>query len=181
MPTLESLQPIVACHQPNFFPWLGYFHKLRWSDTFVILDDVPIQRRSGTVTNRVAFAQNGKQLYMTAPITRAEGGAVQPINEVELAPGDFKERFASFLRHNYKKAELLEEMIALVLDPATKLAEYNEAAIRRIAEILRLETPIVRSSTLPIATTSTQRLVDIVKLVGGKTYLSGAGAGGPQQ
>lgn len=185
MTTLDSLQPIVACHQPNFFPWLGYFHKIRWSDTFVLLDDVPIQRRSGTVTNRVAFAQNGKQLYMTAPITRADGGAVQTINEVELAPGDFKERFVSFLKHNYAKAagapELLAEMIALVQNPATKLSDYNEAAIRKIADILELKTPIVKSSTLPIETASTQRLIDIVKAVGGKTYLSGAGAGGYQE
>ena len=40
----------VAIHQPNFFPWMGYFHKIANCNTFVYLDDV--QFSGGSVTGR---------------------------------------------------------------------------------------------------------------------------------
>ena len=45
---------IVAIHQPNFFPWLGYFNKMIMCDTFVVLDHVEAMWRSTWLTrNRV--------------------------------------------------------------------------------------------------------------------------------
>jgi len=38
---------VVAIHQPNFFPWLGYFDKMARSQCFVFLDDVQIQKTGG--------------------------------------------------------------------------------------------------------------------------------------
>ena len=35
---------IVAIHQPNFLPWLGYFDKLARADVFVLLDSVQFPR-----------------------------------------------------------------------------------------------------------------------------------------
>jgi hypothetical protein len=31
---------IVGVHQPNYLPWLGYFHKLALCDVFVFFDHV---------------------------------------------------------------------------------------------------------------------------------------------
>ena len=28
---------IISIHQPNYIPWIGYFHKIEHSDIFVIL------------------------------------------------------------------------------------------------------------------------------------------------
>ena len=47
------MDKIVAIHQPNFFPWLGYFDKINKSDIFIFLDDVQFPKKGGNWTNRV--------------------------------------------------------------------------------------------------------------------------------
>jgi len=44
---------IVAVHQPNFFPWFGYFVKIALSDTFILLDDVQIPWRGYTRRTKI--------------------------------------------------------------------------------------------------------------------------------
>jgi hypothetical protein len=73
---------LVACHQPNFLPWLGYFAKLARSDRFVLLDRVQFPRTSrGTYTNRVQLLIGGQPAWLTVPVVR-EG--VQAIGDVRI-------------------------------------------------------------------------------------------------
>jgi len=51
---------LVAIHQPNFFPWLGYFDKIRQADVFVMLDSVQFQKTGGTWSNRVMLNFGGQ-------------------------------------------------------------------------------------------------------------------------
>jgi hypothetical protein len=177
---LESLRPIAACHQPNFFPWLGYFHKIRWSDTFVFLDDVLLQKTRGSVTNRVAVVVGGKQAWLTAPLDRSYSGNLE-INRVQFASGDdWRRRTMATLKMHYGRAPHFAALgplvFELVNDPEPSLAEFNIRAIRALAELLRLRPQFVRSSTLNVSTTSSERLAELVAKVGARTYLAGSGA-----
>ena len=53
----------VACHQPNFMPWSGFFAKAAAADVFVLLDDVQFSK--GSYTNRTRMA-GGK--WRTVPV-----------------------------------------------------------------------------------------------------------------
>jgi hypothetical protein len=171
---------IVACHQPNFFPWLGYFHKIRWAETFVLLDDALVQKTGGTYTNRTALAPGKTQSWLTAPIDRSFSGTlrIDRVQFSQLAP--FRERMVTALRTSYARAPFFAgiwpQLEPLVENPEPLLATYNAHAIRGIAALLGLHAKVVRSSTLGIETTSTERLVDIVAAVSGDTYLYGGGA-----
>ena len=35
---------ICAIHQPNFFPWLGYFEKIWRADVFIFLNQVDYEK-----------------------------------------------------------------------------------------------------------------------------------------
>ncbi len=74
---------VVAIHQPNFLPWLGYFDKVAKSDVFVFLDSVQAPKTGGSWLNRVRLAMNGEARWVTAPIDRTFHG-VKRVHELEF-------------------------------------------------------------------------------------------------
>lgn len=57
------------------------------------------------------------------------------------------------------------------------LADWNINAINLLLRLIDVpETEIILSSSLSLSTTSSQRLVDLIKCVGGSTYFSGLGS-----
>lgn len=177
---------IVAVHQPNFFPWLGYFDKIARADTFVLLDSVQFPKKGGTWINRVRILVNGSPAWLTAPIDRAYHGT-RTIREMRLRDDDgrWRETALKTLRSAYGRAPCFEavypDIAPLLLAPGDELADYNERAIRRFCELLGLETPLVRASQLEAQGAGTDLLVSLVRAAGGDAYLVGGGAGGYQE
>jgi hypothetical protein len=57
---------IVAIHQPQFMPWLGYFDKMDQPDYFVLLDNVQYKKNEWQNRNRIKSPQ-GPQ-WLTVPV-----------------------------------------------------------------------------------------------------------------
>jgi hypothetical protein len=171
---------VVAIHQPNLLPWLGYFDKLARCDVFVLLDTVQFSR--GSRTNRVQILVNGEPIWLTAPIFRS-GHAEPPIRELRINDSrPWRPKALQTLQQSYGSlpgyAETYELIEPRVLDPTEELAALNERAIRAIASALTLDRArIVRASDLEVAGSSSELLAGLVQAVGGTIYLSGDGAG----
>ena len=58
---------IVAVHQPQYLPWLGYFDKIDRADVFVLLDTVQYKKNEWQNRNRIKTAA-GPQ-WLTVPVT----------------------------------------------------------------------------------------------------------------
>ena len=65
---------IVAIHQPNFLPWMGFFDKAINASTFILLDDVQFSDGRGNWTNRHLLLSNNKSKWVTMPISRKFSG-----------------------------------------------------------------------------------------------------------
>lgn len=176
----------VAIHQPNFFPWLGFFKKWAESDVFVLLDDVQVPLKGGSWTNRTHIVQAGEKKWLTAPIER-ETLANQKLSDVLLVSGSaWKRRASGQIQHSYSRCNYGQDAIVLFntnLETDNRnLLHVNLHSLRQIGGLLGLSwSQIVMSSSLETKSSGTQRLVDIVKAVGGDTYLSGDGAQGYQR
>jgi len=177
---------VVAIHQPNFFPWLGYFDKIARADVFVFLDHVQFQKKGGNYANRVRMFSGGEQTtWVTAPVVRSESG-VRRIDEVELDPAQpWRQKIRKTIENTYRRAPRFEEVwpaiAELVENPTGSLAEYNITAVRRIAEAIGLDrTKFATSSSLEPAGEATEMLVGITKALEGTVYLAGGGAEGYQ-
>lgn len=178
---------ICAIHQPNFFPWLGYFDKIGKVDTFIFLDcaDYPKSGSSmGSWCNRVKLMVNGEPQWVSCPVVRESGP--QAINTVKINDQiPWRDKLRSQLKANYQKAPNFVETFELVgrlLDYDTdKLAEFNTNAIKSIAAHIGLRTEFVSESGLQsTGKKATERLIALAKATGSDAYLCGGGSGGYQ-
>ncbi len=181
-----SDRKIVAIHQPNFFPWLGYFDKISRADLFIVLDHVQFPKKGGTYSNRVQLVVNGQAAWLTMPIVRAYHG-FRRINEIQIDNTQpWRTGVLKTIQMNYSHTpffKLIFPFLAeLVNNPTDSLVEYNLSAINSLAASLGIDTSkSILSSTLSVEGHATDLLVSIVKAVGGTTYLCGGGAPRYQQ
>lgn len=170
----------VAIHQPNFFPWMGYFNKRYRADIFIYLDSAQFPKTGGCWVNRVKLLAP-EPLWCTVPVERNYHG-VKRISEIEINEStDWRGKFIKTLTSQYGRAPHFDAVMAvlepLVRQPKTHLADYNMHAIDHLATRLGITQPkIVRSSSLRASGEATDWLIALVKEVGGTTYLSGDGA-----
>jgi hypothetical protein len=177
---------LVAIHQPNFLPWLGWFDKLARADVFVLLDSVQFPKKAGTWINRTQLVVNGDLTWATIPVVRSYRG-VLPINEMRIDDSrPWRRKLLRTIEQNYRKARYFDEMMPVVSEviqtSTDAIADYNEVGLRRLADVLGLDwSRFVRSSGLAATGTSTDLLVALTTEVGGTAYLVGGGAGGYQE
>jgi len=178
---------LCAIHQPNFFPWAGYFDKIRRADVFVFLDDVAYPRAGsggmGSWTNRVKLNIQGQARWFGCPIRGYHG--IKMIREINLADDEkWRARLVRTLAANYARSaayrRAMDLLVPLIENPAPLLADYNIHAINVISNALGLRCRFIRQSEIGTAEASTKLLVEIVQKIGASTYLSGGGAGGYQ-
>lgn len=177
---------IVAIHQPNFFPWLGFFDKIARSDVFILLDHVQFQKTGGTWSNRVKLLLGGEACWATAPVVRNFHG-VRAIGEMEFQPSDpWRGKLLKSLAGNYGRAPFYRDTMALIepliCNPENNLARYNSDAIKAIAQRLGLSTDKFHcSSAMGEDQQASEMLIALTREVGGNTYMCGGGAAGYQQ
>ena len=172
---------MVAIHQPNYMPWLGYFYKIARSNVFVFLDKVQIPRGRSYCYRSKIKTQSGSK-WMSVPIARA-GLDLLDVNICDVridSSKNWQERHLGMLHAAYSKSPYFREMFDIVQDILVrnweKLAELNEMLIREIVGMLEItDVTFTRMSALEAKGHSTSLLIDICKKFGATHYLSGMG------
>ncbi len=167
----------VCIHQPDFIPYLGFFHRLLISDLFIVLDDVPISKPRGW-THRDKIKTPFGERWLTLPIQKHP---LQKINEVRLGKdGKWEKEHLNLLKEYYQKAPYFDLYFPKVQDiyhtSDDKLSEFNMAFLRLFCELLGLKIETVFSSSLRVPGNKNEKLILLIKAVGGTHYLSGVGA-----
>jgi len=167
---------IVSCHQPNYMPHLGYFEKMRWCDTFVILDNVQFEKNGYTNRTQIKIPTGAK--WLTLSIKRK---FPQLIKNVELV--NFEQNRKDHLKAielNYKKSPHFQEIYpileAMYFHKDWKyLSEFNIYLIELLSKGLIAQPKIEIASKYNFGGKSTELLINICKYFGADTYLSGSG------
>ena len=171
---------IVAIHQPNFMPWLGYFHKIRHADTFVVLDHVQFPKTgAGTWINRVKMLIAGEARWVTVPLDRSFHGT-RSIREMRMSEDPaWVAKMLATIRGSYLKAPFFSTIYPVVESILGRrdegLAEMNHQGILDLCNCCGLTLPeMPLSSQMDPQGSSNDLLIDLIKKVGGTHYLCGA-------
>lgn len=166
----------VAIHQPNLLPWLGFFAKAAQADVLVLLDDVPFSR--GSYTNRVKVMGRTGPTWLTVPVAHPCSGV--PIRSLVAATPDAYERAERQLLALYGPAarEVVFDLFMQTRDCG--FVDANAVLIRAVLRQLAMfdvRQTLARASTFrPSPTPGVAGLIELVRAVGGTTYVAGRGA-----
>ncbi|MCC7431476.1 WbqC family protein [bacterium] len=167
---------LVSIHQPQFFPYLGYFAKINQADFFVFLDNVQYKKNEWQNRNKIK-TQDGWQ-WLTVPVNYK---FPQKMFEVVLATrNDWKKKHLNAIKTNYSKAQFFTEIFELVQKiyafEGENIATFNTNLVVEICNYLGIKTKILVASELGNFTENPdERLVEICRKLGSKNYLAGAG------
>ena len=167
---------IVAVHQPQYMPWLGYFDKIDRSDAFILLDTVQFKKNEWQNRNRIKTAEGWQ--WLTVPVTYRYPRLIREVAVNNREKWQPRQRQA--IISNYRRApywSLLEPFLeGIWAGEWQTIADLNIHVVRRLVEILRIETPLhVASETGDFPDDPDERLIAIAKQLGADTYLAGSG------
>jgi len=169
---------IVSIHQPNYIPWLGFFHKVLLSDIYVVFDDVQFPRGKD-YANRNQIKTNNGQLWLTIPISGK--GDLKLWNQMTISNHEWVDKHLMNIKSFYKKSKYFnlyyEDLELIYKKNHSHICDLNVDLIRYFLSCLECNTKIVFSSDLKVQSTGLDKIVHILELLHATKYISGSGNG----
>lgn len=155
---------VVTIHQPEHFPYMGYFQKMEKADLFVILDNV--NYRKNYFQNRNRFLNNnGVEEWFTIPVEKeATNKWIKDVRVNTQLP--WRKKLITKLQQNFK-TDFTE------IYNSDSLTKINMNSVRWAMKQLNLNTEIVFASELDVYGDKSELLANICKKLNATTYLSG--------
>ena len=172
---------IVAAHQPNFIPWLGYFDKMGKADLFVSVDHVQMERQSYQTRTLIKTGEGAR--WITVPVvqkSRDQRIVDKRIDNSREGRFAWNRKMLLTLQYAYRSAPCFRTHEAALTDILETRWDRLEGLNHRLIEYCRtvfgIRTPMLRSSEMNIQGTKSEMILNICRKAGADAYLAGAGA-----
>jgi hypothetical protein len=171
---------ILAAHQPNFCPWLGFFEKFLVADHFVLMDEVMYKRRD--YINRVQVTAPNKEgvVWLTQSVEPEEYGKT-PICHMKLTEhwgGPILDRLTEW--YPSWESRLVEAFNDIDVAGHPSLARVNAFALLHChfwAKWPKERHPVVTmGSAIRSGREKTERIIEYCRAFNCTIYFSGSGA-----
>ncbi len=170
---------VLAAHQPNYIPWLGYFYKMLKCDVFILSDNVQYTDASYINRNLIKTPSGSKWLTVNVATKGAYG---QLIKEVKINNAlNWNVKHWKMIHQYYSRSphfpEYENELRWVYQKHWDNLAELNETLIKICCKALNINhVTFIKGSSLNTTSKGTDQIIDECRAVGADTYLSGYGA-----
>ena len=165
----------AVIHQPQYFPYPGFFHKLNMADVFVIMDNTQYDKR---FTNRNKIIATTGWTWITVPINKEHKFLSNNLVEInnELPWMNTHWNKIKFAYSNSKFFQLYKDYFENLFKKNWEfLFDLNFETIKKIIELLGIKIEIIKESELNVIGNSTERIINICKSIDVDTYISGSG------
>lgn len=167
---------LVGIHQLHYLPWLRYFEKIDRCDAFVVLDNIQFTKNDWQNRNKVKTA--GGVTVLTVPV-HVEFG--QTLDEVRIdRPARWRTKHWRTIQQAYGKAPHFAAhagfLEATYGRDWTRLNDLNRSMIEYFVQALGIKTAVAYASDFEVSGHASERLVNLIKAVGGNAYYTGAHA-----
>lgn len=175
------MDKILSVHQPNYIPWLGYFHKILKSDLFILFDNVLLPRGSSVANRNKIRDRDGNEILLSVPVKKENEGFMK-YNEAKIDYlQNWQTKHLKSIQFNYSKAKFFnqyfEEVSRILNKEYTSLGQLNIEFIRFILKEIKIETEIILLSEIQGDFGSKNDLIiNLCKHFNANVYLSGHGA-----
>jgi hypothetical protein len=182
---------VIAAHQPNFIPYLGFFDKMKKSDVFVIRDEVLFVDKEFHNRNRIRVNSNDskdmKFSWISAPVENPRDYILHAKikKDVKKKNMHWKRYLLREIKLNYQGTRYFDkyflEFEKLFTEDEESLLNLNMKIINFFKEAFGIKTEVVYASELGLKGKNNEKsdasedLAKICKSLGGDVYLSGSG------
>ena len=171
----ENSSKVVGILQPGYLPWLGFFEQVQRCDVFVLYDDVQFEKGSWRNRNRIK-TPNGPQ-WLTVPVL-LKGQGFPLINDVVIKGAvPWQKKHTKAISLNYARAPFFDDyaegLFEILNRPWELLIDLDLELIYWFMKKLNISTPMVLASDLGVQGSNVQRLIDIIRSIGGNTFYEG--------
>ena len=168
---------ILVAHQPNYLPYIGFFHKVMQCDVFVLADHVQYEKKGWQNRNKIR-TKNG-WTWLTVPVL-TKNNFEQRINKVRINNAvNWQIRHWRSIYYSYKKAPFFNLYKDFFEELYTKrwerLVDLNETIIMFLLQELNIKAEVIKSSNLNLRGKKTDLLIEMCKKLNADTYFSGVG------
>ena len=167
----------VAIIQSNYIPWKGYFDIINRVDIFIFLEDIQYTVRDWRNRNKIKMS-DGSTKWLTVPVLN---GRNQLICDARIDNSqNWKHTHLESMRHSYGKTPYFDRYFPSLQEiykqTHDKISLLNQALIKRISAWLKIDTKFMESIELKCSGEKNERLLALIRAVGGNHYISGPSA-----
>lgn len=169
---------VLASHQPNFLPYMGYFYKMYVADEFSIADEVQFTRSVHHNYNYIW--EQGSKKKLTVPVSSHSS----PFKETELIDWKYhKCKILKRIKQAYSKYPHFEELYpvleSIMMKDYKYLIDLNIATLQLFKTYLKIRTPWTYESSLGLKYGDpNEDILDVCKKLKCDAYVTGSGSVG---
>ena len=167
----------VGVIQSSFIPWRGYFDIIASVDVFVFHDDIQFTKGDWRNRNKIKTAKGTE--WLTVPVSYKNVSQLICNTRIDNSTSWAKKHLRLWQSH-YSSAPyffVVQEILSILTEfEYETISQLNIRLIRKICDYLTISTPMLLSSELELKGSKTERLIDLLKKLNARAYLSGPSA-----
>lgn len=183
---------VLAAHQPNFMPYLGFFDKMKKADVFVIRDEVQFVKRDFHHRNRIRINSNDNinnpmHKWLSVPVEKSKDYILNiPIKKETRINGlEWNKQMLRDIKLNYYKTPFFDDYFSdlksILNNSDDKLVNLNIRIINFLKKVFGINSKVVMASDLKLSNFDSEKsdaslkLAELCKELNADVYLSGSG------